>query len=181
MNTIVKPSGGTGRTDQKGRRLRPFIGSARELAAGLGRYCDWYSGVPDSMFRRVLPSLVPYYRAARENHALGMAFGARLGGSRPCVLMQNSGLGLSLDVALGLFGLYRLGALVVVAQRGELEWEEPQHKDWGEKTVPVLRAMDIPVYDFEQGRLDALALAAGTAFEDDRIAVLLIHRGNIDE
>ena len=108
------------------RPLYPQMYEGAEFAAKLMSVCDWFSGVPDSVMQQVIPHLRPYQFAPRENHAVAMAFGARVGGRRPCVLLQNSGLGLCGDALYGLQHLYGLGMVVVVVARGELAWEEPR-------------------------------------------------------
>lgn len=167
--------------DIRGRQLNPLVCSGFDLASELQKVCDWFTGVPDSMYKNVLPNLSPYTPSPRENHALAMAFGTRLGGKRPCVLMQNSGLGLSGDVLYGLFHLYRLGVMLVVAWRGELGWEEPQHHLWGKKTLDYLSVLDVAVFDFQELGLAGVSRAAEWAFERNQPAAILVRRGNIDE
>ncbi len=168
------------RCDEKGRPLADQVCTALEFAQKLMRHCDWFSAVPDSVIKKVLPELSPYHFAPRENHAVGMAFGARLGGKSPCVLLQNSGLGLCLDALLGLFVLYGQGLLLVVSNRGELKWEEIQHQDWGRLTLPLLESLGFPVIDFERLGLAGIGRAAHLA-QEGKIAILILHRGNLDE
>jgi sulfopyruvate decarboxylase TPP-binding subunit len=169
------------RQDAQGRPLYPQVCTSAAFADQLKLHCDWFSAVPDSVIKRVLPLLTPYQFAPRENHAVGAAFGAAIAGKRPCVLLQNSGLGLALDALLGLFRLYGQGLLLVVSNRGELAWEEVQHQDWGVITPPLLKATGFPVFDFEEGGLPSIDSAARAAFEEGEIAVVLLHRGNLDE
>ena len=49
-----------------------------------------------------------YLGETREDAALGVAAGAYLGGRRPVVIMQNSGLGVSLNALGSLHILYEL-------------------------------------------------------------------------
>ena len=169
------------RKDDRGRELFPLVCSAADLAVALSRWCDYFTGVPNSMFRKVLPHLNPYVAMPRENHALAMAFGLRLGGRRPCLLIQNSGLGLLGDALFGLQRLYQTGVVMAVAWRGELVWEEPQHRHWGEKTSEFLSVLNIRIFDLQELGLDAVAGAAKLAFEQNRPAAILVHRGNVDE
>ena len=78
-----------------------------DLATQLMKVCDYFTGVPDGVLKTVFSNVSPYYPAPREDHAMAMAFGARLIGKRPCVLMQNSGVGYIGYVLLGLTTLYR--------------------------------------------------------------------------
>jgi sulfopyruvate decarboxylase subunit alpha len=169
------------RQDAQGRPLHAQVCTSAGFADQLLHSCDWFSAVPDSVIQKILPLLTPYQFAPRENHAVGAAFGAAIAGKRPCVLMQNSGLGLALDALLGLFRLYSRGLLLVVSNRGELAWEEVQHQDWGSLTPPVLAATGFPVFDFEEGGLPSIDSAARAAFEHGEITVVLLHRGNLDE
>jgi sulfopyruvate decarboxylase subunit alpha len=167
--------------DARGREIYPQIADSESFAAELQCHCDWFSAVPDSVIRGVLPHLSNCEFAPRENHAVAMAFGARIAGKKPCLLMQNSGLGLAFDALLGLFGLYQQGLLLVVSNRGELDWEEVQHQDWGDLTLPLLQQTDWPLIDYQQEGLAGIGRAAQLAFEQQQIAVLVLHRGNLDE
>lgn len=169
------------RLDVHGRELYPQVADSCSFAAELQQHCDWFAALPDSCIKAVLPHLPTYEFAPRENHAVGMAFGARIAGRKPCLLLQNSGLGLALDALLGLFGLYRQGLLLVVSNRGELAWEEVQHRDWGDLTQPLLQQTGWPLIDYQQEGLAGIEWAAKLAFEQQQITVLILHRGNLDE
>ena len=85
---------------------------------------DFFTGVPCSLLGRLWTRLeaLPsdrYVCAVREDSAIGMAVGAYLGGRTPCVLMQNSGLGVSMNALSSLSLLYETPALLVVSWRGE--------------------------------------------------------------
>jgi len=169
------------RVDKHGRKLNPFILSAQEFAIELQKYSNWFTGVPDSMFRKLFTYLSPYTPAPRENHGVSMAFGARLAGKKPCILMQNSGLGLCGDVIYGLVHLYKVGLLFIVTLRGELDWEEKQHHMWGKNTVEFLKILDIIPYDLQESGINTIKLAAEAVFVENKPAAIIIHRGNIDE
>ena len=68
------------RLDERGRSVNPFICSSSQLASALREACDWFTGVPDSMFQKVQPLLAPYLTSPRENHAIASAFGGSPGG-----------------------------------------------------------------------------------------------------
>jgi sulfopyruvate decarboxylase subunit alpha len=167
--------------DAKGRSIFDRKATGAEFASALEACCDWVGGVPDSVFRQVIPRLSDWNFAPRENHAVSLAFGACLAALRPTVLMQNSGIGLSADALLGTFRLYRQGLLLVVSNRGILPWEEMQHEDWGRVTPPVLDALDIEHVSFDHEGLPGLRRAAELAHSNRRIVALLVDRGNIDE
>jgi sulfopyruvate decarboxylase subunit alpha len=63
---------------------------------------DFATGVPCSLIEGVLRNLetrrdILYAPAVREDIAVGLAAGSWLAGRRPAVMMQNSGLGTSLN------------------------------------------------------------------------------------
>jgi len=163
------------------RKMHPLVCSSEDFAKELMKYCDWFTGVPDSVLKNCLKLLEPYYFSSRENHAVSMSFGALMGAKKPCVLMQNSGLGLTIDVLLGLFRLYERGLFLVVSNRGELDWEEIQHHEWGTLTIPLLKTLDISIVDFEEKGLNGVQQAFHMAYLNNTIVVLLVHRGNLDE
>ncbi len=85
-----------------------------------------------------------YVSATREDSALGMAAGAFFGGKRPMVLMQNSGLGVSVNALASLHTLYEIPVLLVISWRGEDRSDAPEHWMMGEIMSPVLDLMKIP-------------------------------------
>jgi sulfopyruvate decarboxylase subunit alpha len=108
---------------------------------------DFFTGVPCSLVAALYDVLVdrgrPYYPATREDLALGIAAGAALAGCRPVVMMQNSGLGLSVNALLSLQAMYELPALLLVTWRGHGP-DAPEHIEMGRRTRRLLAALSIP-------------------------------------
>ncbi len=159
----------------------PLIMTSHQFISELMIHADWFSGVPDSVFKKILPKSDPFYPASRENHAIAMGFGASLSKKKPAILIQNSGLGLSLDALFGLNQLYEVGVLLIISNRGELEWEEIQHKSWGKRTMDLLNLCNITTFDLNELGSCAVEKAAKSAFNDQKISAIIVHRGNIDE
>jgi phosphonopyruvate decarboxylase len=110
---------------------------------------DFFAGVPCSLVEDVIAVLeqgsrAPYVAAVREDAAVGLAAGAWLAGRRPCVLMQNSGLGTSLNALASLSLMYGLPALVVVTWRGHEGKDAPEHLLTGAITLPLLDLLGMP-------------------------------------
>ena len=80
----------------------------------------------------------------REDVAFGIAAGAWFGGRRPAVLMQNSGLGTSLNALASLSLMYGLPALLVVTWRGHGGKDAPEHVLMGEISPRLLELLGIP-------------------------------------
>jgi phosphonopyruvate decarboxylase len=124
--------------------------SGSELAALLDRHgFDFYSGVPCSLVEDLIVALegdrpAPWIPAVREDVAVGLAAGAWLGGRRPAVIMQNSGLGTSLNALASLSLMYGFPALLLVTWRGFGGRDAPEHILTGEITPSLLDLLRIP-------------------------------------
>jgi sulfopyruvate decarboxylase subunit alpha len=169
------------RKDHKGRSINNQIATSDDFAEKLSEFCDFFTGVPDSVLAKTQSFLSNFVFSARENHAIAMSFGSLLGGKKPCVLIQNTGLGLSIDSILGLYELYQKGLFIIVSNRGELDWEEIQHQEWGNVTIPLIKTLGFNLIEFDKIGLDAVKLAHDSAYVENRITVLLVRRGNLDE
>jgi len=124
--------------------------SGAELATLLDRHgFDFYTGVPCSLVEDLIAALechrrAPWIPAVREDVALGLAAGAWLGGRRPVVVMQNSGLGTSLNALASLSLMYGLPALLIVTWRGFGGQDAPEHLLMGEISPRLLDLLGIP-------------------------------------
>ena len=110
---------------------------------------DFFAGVPCSLIADVIGALeqhprLPYVAAVREDVAVGVAGGAWLAGRRPAVLMQNSGLGTSLNALASFSLMYGLPALLVVTWRGWRGQDAPEHILMGEISPRLLELLGIP-------------------------------------
>jgi sulfopyruvate decarboxylase subunit alpha len=83
----------------------------------------------------------------REEEGFGICAGAYLGGKNSAILMQNSGLGNSVNVLASLYQLYHLPILMVISHRGtEGEFMGAQ-VPMGNATPKVVEALQIPYYN----------------------------------
>jgi phosphonopyruvate decarboxylase len=124
--------------------------SGPELAALLDHHgFDFYTGVPCSLVEDLIVALegdrpAPWIPAVREDVAVGLAAGAWLGGRRPAVIMQNSGLGTSLNALASLSLMYGFPSLLIVTWRGFGGRDAPEHILTGEITPSLLDLLRIP-------------------------------------
>jgi sulfopyruvate decarboxylase subunit alpha len=97
--------------------------------------------VPDNPLSHVLTALDARYGdvrrtlATREEEAFGIAAGAYLGGERPTVLLQSSGVGNSINALASLIVAYQIPILIVVSMRGDAG-------EWNAAQVPLGRAVE---------------------------------------
>jgi sulfopyruvate decarboxylase subunit alpha len=145
---------------------------------------DLVASLPDSRIAPLITAIAADARfvhvdLTREDEGVGVCAGAWLGGRRPCLLIQNSGLLESVNDLVTLAIFSQLPLLLVVAYRGTLGEPHWYHGPVGRVTEPVLRALAIPyvVVDdrAEVGRAlaDGLLLAETSAHP---VAVLLTLR-----
>jgi sulfopyruvate decarboxylase subunit alpha len=158
-----------------------FLGALRE------RGFDVLSGVPCSIFKALLAYLdnqddVPYLPAAREDQAMGFAAGAAMGGQRPVVLMQNSGLGVSINAIISLHQIYRIQTLLLITWRGYEGVDAPEHIIMGPAMPSILDTLEVPHRTLEPdcdaaGCLAALDWADTTLRETGKPVALLVRKG----
>jgi phosphonopyruvate decarboxylase len=103
---------------------------------------DFFTGVPDSglkTFISDLDSLPPgrHVQATWEAEAVGLAAGACLAGRKPCVYLQNAGLGHAVNPLASLCIPYGIDILLVVGHRHTL----PQHRVMGEIDERLLQLL----------------------------------------
>ena len=141
---------------------------------------DLFTGVPCSMIEDLIAVLeshprLPYVAAVKEDVAVGIAAGAWLGGKTPAVLMQNSGLGTSLNALASLSLMYGFPALLVVTWRGHGGKDAPEHILMGEISPALLDLLGIPHRVIAADSLDAdLAWAAREMQERMQPVALLV-------
>lgn len=140
--------------------------------------------VPDNPLSHVLGEFQRNYSdvrltlATREEEAFGIAAGLYLGGKRPAVMLQSSGLGNSINALTTLVIPYRIPMLIVVSMRGdEGEWNAAQ-TPMGLAVRPILDAIGIPHASVSDGgaakRL--VAEAAGFSFASGIPRAILLPR-----
>ncbi len=128
--------------------------------------------VPDNPLSHILAALhaghpeVRTLLATREEEAVGIAAGLHLGGRRPALLMQSSGVGNTLNALGSLLLAYQIPAVLVVSMRGDPgEWNWAQ-VPMGRAVVPVLDALGIQHICVDRGEdaREAVHALAALAF-----------------
>ena len=149
----------------------------RLLAAGF----DFFTGVPCSLVKTALAELEQrrlFLGETREDAALGVAAGAYLGGRLPMVVMQNSGLGVSLNALGSLHILYRIPCLILVTWRGyrgkDGGKDAPEHLVMGDVLPRLLDLFSIPYRAPGADDIEADMDWAATRMRETRSPVALI-------
>jgi sulfopyruvate decarboxylase alpha subunit len=114
-----------------------------------------------------------YLPAAREDLAVGMAAGAYLAGKNPCVLMQNSGLGYSLNAFTSLNLIFKIPVLLIIGYRGAGP-DAPEHWVMGRSCTKVLEAVAIPYWVPEKETLIPNTRSAIETMKKEKVPVALL-------
>jgi sulfopyruvate decarboxylase subunit alpha len=140
--------------------------------------------VPDNPLSHVLGAFERDYAdvrlllATREEEAFGIAAGLYLGGRKPTVMLQSSGLGNSLNALTSLLLPYQIPALVVVSMRGDAgEWNSAQ-VPMGRAVRSIFDAIGVPHATVETtaAAQDTVHLIGRTAFNTRLIGACLLPR-----
>lgn len=143
---------------------------------------DFFTGVPDSILGGIIETLMErrlYTPAVREDEAVAMAAGAYMAGKVPAVLMQNSGLGTSLNALISLNVIYRQPCLLLISWRGFQGKDAPEHLVMGQTMTQLLDTMRLPhrTLSEETAVQDFQWVAKG--FMKDRVPLALLLKKGI--
>jgi len=141
---------------------------------------DFFVSVPCKLTSELIVLLekdndIVYTPVTREEEGVGIVAGAYLTGKKPCVVMQNSGLGNSVNAICSLLNYYKIPIVFVVSHRGlSLEKVDAQ-KPMGEITKKLFEDMDVLVYDFKNSEeIDKIDGAIAKAYQDEKSVALLM-------
>ena len=114
------------------------------------------SGVPDSTFGNLYNLIdqdpdINYFRANREDTALGISSGFSVSNKNSCIIIQNSGIGNIINPLTSFNLIYKIPILIIVGWRGYggKPNDAPEHWIMGEKTTEYFKMLDIPFACFE--------------------------------
>jgi sulfopyruvate decarboxylase alpha subunit len=140
--------------------------------------------VPDNPLSHVLRKLRGDYAdvkttlATREEEAFGIASGLYLGGTRPAVMLQSSGLGNSLNALTSLVLPYEIPILTIVSMRGDAgEWN-PAQVPMGLAIRAICDSLGVPHVTAETPETtgETIYMAGQTVFDTKRLGVVLLPR-----
>ena len=140
--------------------------------------CIMLAGV----LKRLEKSSITHIPVTREEEGVGIAAGAFLGGRKPALLMQNSGLGNSINALLSLTKLYGFPLPLIISQRGGKGEKVLAQMPMGKATTNLLKAARID-YVRIKGREDLIKMRKmiRKAFGNSRATAILLLRKLWDE
>lgn len=138
---------------------------------------NFYTGVPDSILGGIMAELFTrrlFTPAVREDEAVAMAAGAYMAGKVPAVLMQNSGLGTSLNALISLNLIYLQPCLLLISWRGFQGKDAPEHLVMGQTMTQLLDTMKIPHRTLTEATMADDLKWLGETFMKQQIPVALL-------
>ncbi|MBC8284120.1 MAG: sulfopyruvate decarboxylase subunit alpha [Nitrospinae bacterium] len=147
----------------------------------------FFTGVPCSLLSGLIYELeghqkVRYIPAVREDAAVGLCTGAYLAGTMPVLLMQNSGLGYSLNAFTSLNLIYKIPMLVIMSWRGKDGKDAPEHIIMGDIDKQLLKTagMEYSILS-EENCEEVLKKAKQKICEEKLPYTLIVEKGLFDE
>ena len=112
---------------------------------------DLILSVPCAMLRGLLEIIdekdeIQHYPVTREEEGVGIAAGAYLGGKIPAILMQNSGLGNSINAIKSLLELYKIPIVFIMSHRGAEGEKIIAQIPMGQVTIKLLDCIEVEKY-----------------------------------
>lgn len=112
---------------------------------------DFVASVPCVNLQQLLNLInadpeIAHVPVTREEEGVGLCAGAWIGGKRPALLMQNSGLGNSINALASLDFLYGIPLLMIISHRGCDGEPIVGQMPMGRLTPELLDSMEIPSF-----------------------------------
>jgi sulfopyruvate decarboxylase subunit alpha len=149
---------------------------------------DFVVTLPDGWLREIIAIVrkapewvhVPIHR---EEEGVGIAAGAYLGGKKPAMIIQNSGLGNSLNALASLNMVHRIPLLLLMSDRGHAAGEVRGHfLPLGQAVRKILRAIGIPCFELDRLKLakQLIAQAQGLTLNAKIPVALLLSKNFVE-
>ena len=111
---------------------------------------DFYLSVPCKLLANMIDILekdkdVYYSAVPREEEGMGICAGAYLGNKFPCILMQNTGIGNSINAIVSLLQLYNIPIVFLISYRGTPGETVAAQAGMAKITEEILSKLKIPM------------------------------------
>ena len=135
--------------------------------------CIMLAGV----LKKIENSGVTNLPVTREEEGVGIAAGVSLGGRKPALIMQNSGLGNSINALLSLTKLYGLPLPLIISQRGGKGEKVSAQMPMGKATTNLLKAARIDYVRIKKkDDFTKMRRMIRKAFSNNRVTAIILLR-----
>jgi len=136
--------------------------------------------LPDNMIQGLLKIIdekkeINQISITREEEGIGIAVGAYLGGLNPALLIQNSGLGNSINAIKSLVQLYKIPILLIMSHRGMEKEKIAAQVPMGQVTLKLLDCINLKTFIISTAEMIENIKKAVEYSQDsnDSVAILL--------
>ncbi|MGR3342095.1 MAG: sulfopyruvate decarboxylase subunit alpha [Paracoccaceae bacterium] len=114
---------------------------------------DFVTSVPCKQLAGVLELLdqnnkILHVPSNKEDEGMGLCAGAYMGGMRPCIVMQNTALGVVVNTLATLIQFYQIPLPMLISYRGEVGEPVACQVEMALHTKAILDQLHIPTYHF---------------------------------
>ena len=157
--------------------------SANFLINQLSKYgFNFFTGVPCSNLTSVINGVInskkiKYIGATSEGEAVGIASGAWLAGKKSVVMIQNSGLGNTINPLTSLNYPFKIPILLITTWRGDPKIkDEPQHELMGEITRNILKLTKIKneIFPIKENNLKKILFKINNSINKNSLPYALV-------
>ena len=111
---------------------------------------NFYLSVPCKLLANMIEILekdksIYYSSVPREEEGMGICAGAYLGNKFPCMMMQNTGIGNSVNAIVSLLQLYSLPVVLLISYRGTPGEQVGAQHGMAKVTIDILETLKIPI------------------------------------
>ena len=114
---------------------------------------DFVTTVPCKQLAGVIAVLektsrIRHVPSNKEDEGMGLCAGAFMGGKMPCIIMQNTALGVTINALATLIQFYQIPLPMLISYRGELGERVACQVEMAVHTKPLLQQLGIPSFHF---------------------------------
>ncbi len=119
--------------------------------------CKQLAGVIDAIER---DNEILHVPSNKEDEGMGLCAGAYMGGKRPCIIMQNTAIGVTINTLATLIQFYQIPLPMLISYRGEVGEKVACQVEMALHTKALLSQLSIPTFHFRHadqvGELDGI-------------------------
>ena len=110
--------------------------------------CKQLAGVIEAIDRHDAIHHVP---SNKEDEGMGLCAGAYMGGKRPCIIMHNTAIGVTVNTLATLIQFYQIPLPMLISYRGTVGEKVACQVEMAVHTKALLDRMTIPTFHFHRG------------------------------
>lgn len=116
---------------------------------------DFVTTVPCKQLAEVIEGVesnpeILHVPSNKEDEGMGLCAGAYMGGKRPCIIMQNTAIGVTVNTLATLIQYYQMPLPMLISYRGEIGERVACQVEMAVHTKSLLEQLKIQTYHFHE-------------------------------